>query len=121
MSVGFPDCYWTLHSLDASVPFPTDDANCCYLDCLTSGASAGDVNLQKNGVPTTVCRPPLRLSQQKDGEKEEGSLRSWNYIPFPHGESFCFIVKFLLDYREDNLVIFVIKSLFPHQGLILPY
>ena len=35
--------------------------------------------------------------------------------------SLHFILEFLLDYRKDNLVIMVIKSLFPYQGLILPY
>ena len=36
-------------------------------------------------------------------------------MPFPRGESLCFILEFLLDYREDNLVILMIKSLFPYQ------
>ena len=29
--------------------------------------------------------------------------------------------KFLLDFRKDNLVILVIRSLFPYQGLVIPY
>ena len=36
-------------------------------------------------------------------------------------ESFFVLYSFLLDYKEDNLVIFVIKSLFLYQGLVLPY
>ena len=34
--------------------------------------------------------------------------------------SLHFILEFLLDYRKDNLVILVIRSFFPYQGLILP-
>ena len=37
------------------------------------------------------------------------------------GESFCFILEFLFDFRKDNLMILVIKSLFPYQELDLPY
>ena len=66
--------------------------------------------------------PPLQwLNQQKDREEEEESSRGWNCITFHSGESFSFILEFLLDYREDNLVILEIKSLFPYQGLILSY
>ena len=46
---------------------------------------------------------------------------SWGCIHFPRGESLCFILEFLLDFKKDNLVILVIKSLFPYQRLILPY
>ena len=35
--------------------------------------------------------------------------------------SLCFILEFFLDFRKDNLVILVIRSLFPYQGLVLPY
>ena len=35
--------------------------------------------------------------------------------------NFCFILEFLLNFRKDNLVIFVIRSFFPYQGLVLPY
>ena len=37
------------------------------------------------------------------------------------GGSFYFILEFLLDFRKDNLVIFVIRFLFPYQGLVLPF
>ena len=40
---------------------PIDDANCCYLDRLTSGASTAQCKLAKeNGGPVMVCCPPLR-------------------------------------------------------------
>ena len=52
------------------------------------------------------------------GKKEVHVVR---IATFPHGESLCFILEFLLDYREDNLVILRIRSLFPYQGLILTY
>ena len=32
----------------------------------------------------------------------------------------CFILEFLLDFRKDNLVILVIRYLFPYQGLVIP-
>ena len=35
--------------------------------------------------------------------------------------SLCFILEFLLDFRKDNVVILVIRSFFPYQGLVLPY
>ena len=40
---------------------------------------------------------------------------------FPLGGSLCFILEFLLDFRKDNLVILVIRSLFAYQGLVIPY
>ena len=82
---------------------PTDDANCCYLDRPTSRAS------------TTQCKP------EKNKGSNDRSSHSWNCIFFPREESFYFILKFLLDYRKDNLVILVINSLFPYQRLILSY
>ena len=35
--------------------------------------------------------------------------------------SLHFILEFLLDYKRDNFVILVIRSLFPYQGLIPLY
>ena len=58
-------------------------------------------------------------SVKKCGEGEE-NRHSWNCLPLPHGESFPFIFEFLFDLRKDNLMILVIKSLFPYQRLILP-
>ena len=40
---------------------------------------------------------------------------------FPSKGSLCFIFDLLLDFRKYNLVIFVIRSLFPYQGLVLIY
>ena len=37
----------------------TNDANCCYLDRLTSEASVARYKPIKKGGPATVCRPPL--------------------------------------------------------------
>ena len=66
-----------------------------------------------------MCRPPLRcLSQQKNGEEEEGStIVRVAYLSLVG--SFCFILGFLLDSWKDNLVILAIESLFPYQGPIL--
>ena len=67
-----------------------------------------------------VCRPPLRcLSQQNDGEEEEGSSTvKITYLSLG-GDFFFFILEFVLDFRNDNLMILVIRSLFPYQRPIL--
>ena len=66
-----------------------------------------------------MCLPPLRcLSQQKDGEEEEGSLTvRIAYISLVG--SLSFILKFSFDLRKDNLVILMTKSLFPYLRPIL--
>ena len=93
---------------------PTDSANCCYLDRLTSWASSTRRKpTKKGGFIDSVPAASLMIKSAKDREEKEGSSCSWNCIPFPRGESFYFTLEFLLDYREDNLVILVIKSLFP--------
>ena len=58
-------------------------------------------------------------------------MHSWNYLPSPRGGgggggggrgvSSRFIHEPLLAFTKENLVILVIKSLIPYQGLILPY
>ena len=58
-----------------------------------------------------------RMKNRKNGVRAIGIA----YLSLVRKESLCFILKFLLDYKEDNLVILVIKSLFLYQGLILPY
>ena len=40
--------------------FPTDDTNCCYLNHLTSRASATKCKPAKNGDPVAMDRPPLQ-------------------------------------------------------------
>ena len=68
-----------------------------------------------------VCRLSLRcLSQQKDGEEEEGSS-TYRVAYLSHVGSLPFILEFLLDYRKDNLVILMIRYFFRYQGLVLPY
>ena len=42
-------------------------------------------------------------------------------FPSGGGGSLCFIFEFLLDFRKYNLMILVIRSIFPYQGLVLPY
>ena len=55
------------------------------------------------------------MKKRKKGVREVGvaylSLR----------RSIHFIFEFLLDFKKDNLVILVIRSLFPYQVLVLPY
>ena len=60
-------------------------------------------------------------SAKRMEEKRKGISAVELCIPFPRGESFCFILEFFLDYKEVILVILVIKSLFPYEVLILLY
>ena len=68
-----------------------------------------------------LATSPMIRSAKRMEKKRKGISAVEVCIPFPRGESLCFILEFLLDYREDNLRIFAIKSLFPYQGLILLY
>ena len=43
------------------------------------------------------------------------------YLGEGEGGSLYFILEFLLDFRKDNLVILVIRYLFPYKGLVFPY
>ena len=66
-----------------------------------------------------MCRPPLQyLSQQTNGEEEEGStIVRVAYLSLMG--SFCFILGFLIHCWKDNLVILAIEYLFPYQIPIL--
>ena len=46
-------------------------------------------------------------------------LHRRNCIPFPRGKSSSFILEFVFDFRKDNLVHLVMRSLFPYQRPIL--
>ena len=85
---------------------PKNDANFCYLDHLTFGASAPRCKLAKRGSDDSVpaASPMIR------------SAKGWRR----GRRKFCFLLEFLLNYEEVNLVILRIRSLFPYQGLILP-
>ena len=61
------------------------------------------------------------IKSVKGWRRERRELAQIELHTFPSRESFCFILEFLLDFRKDNLVILVIRSLFPYQGLVLPY
>ena len=61
------------------------------------------------------------IKSAKGWRRERKELVQLGLHTFPLGGSFCFILEFLLDFRKDNLVILVIKSLFPYQGLVFPY
>ena len=66
-----------------------------------------------------AASPMLLVSKMVKKKKKE--VRQLGLHTFPSRRSFCFILEFVLDFRKDNLVIFVIRSLFPYQGLVLPY
>ena len=79
-----------------------------------------NVNLQKghsDGRGPTAS-PMVKLAK---GWRRARREFTQSELPFHRGESVCFILEFLLDYRKDNLVILVIRYLFPYQGPILPY
>ena len=61
------------------------------------------------------------IKPTKGWKREIRELEQLELHTFPSGESLYFIFEFLLDFKKDNLVIFVIRSLFPYQGLVLPY
>ena len=46
-------------------------------------------------------------------------LRQLGLYTFPSLESSCFTLEFVFDFRKDNLVILVMRSLFPYQRPIL--
>ena len=80
------------------------------------------MNLQKergfgNGV--SVASPMIKSAiRMEKMEKKAFVVRITDL--FLMG-SFCFIFEFPLDSWKDNLVISMIKSLFPYQGLIISY
>ena len=91
-----------LHVVDETFcSIPTNDANYRNLDLLTSGTSVVRCKSTKRGFDDGV--PTVEVAYLS----LVGSLH--------------FILEFLLDYGKDNLVILVIRSFFPYQGLILPY
>ena len=61
------------------------------------------------------------IKSTKGWRRERKELAQLELHTFPLGGSLYFIFKFVLDFRKDNLVILVIRSLFPYQGLVLPY
>ena len=52
-------------------------------------------------------------------ERKKKEVRQLGLHPFPSLGSSCFILEFVFDFRKDNLVILVMRYLFPYQRTIL--
>ena len=65
------------------------------------------------------------IKSVKGWRKEKRELAQLELHTFPSrgggGGCLGFILEFLFDFRKDNLVILMIRSLFPYQRLVLPY
>ena len=66
-----------------------------------------------------VVSPMIKLAKGVEKRKKKISAVGVAYLSLMG--SLHFILKFILDYRKDNLVILVIRYFFHYQGLILPY
>ena len=74
----------------------------------------------KKGFDDGVSIASPMIKSTKMVEKKKGvSAIGVAYISL--GGSLCFIFKILLDFKKDNLMILVIRYLFPYKGLVLPY
>ena len=104
-----------MHVVDETFcSIPIDNTNCRYLVRLFSEASTTQCK------PSKECRMPLRcLSRQKGIEKKGKEVPQLALRTFPLLGSSCFILEFVFDFRKDNLVILVMRSLFPYQRSIL--
>ena len=51
--------------------------------------------------------------------EKKNEVRQLGFHTFPSLGSSCFILKFVFDFRKDNLVMLVMRSLFPYQIPIL--
>ena len=66
------------------------------------------------------------VSSEKENVKESQSRSVTPSLDTPSGagleasQSLCFILEFLLDFWKDNLMILMMKFLFPYQRSILP-
>ena len=66
------------------------------------------------------------IKSTKGRRREIRELAQLELHTFPSGGgggggSLCFVLEFLLEFRKDNLIILVIRSLFPYQELVLTY
>ena len=88
----------------------------CYLDCLTSGASAARCEPEKIRSDGGVLAASPMIKSAKKGEKREkyeDSSVGVAYLSLVG--SLPFILGFFLDYRKDNLIILVMRYFFPYQ------
>ena len=67
--------------------FPTNGANCFYLDRLNLWASTAQYEPAKWRSNDGGLTTSLMIKSTKDGEEEEKSTCNWNYLPSPYGGS----------------------------------
>ena len=81
------------------------------------------MNLQKGrfGDSGPAASPMIKLAIWRGRRRRlrQLKLHRRNCIPFPRGKSSSFILEFVFDFRKDNLVHLVMRSLFPYQRRIL--
>ena len=77
--------------------------------------------MQKKGSSSGASVASPMIKSTKGWIRERRKLAQLELHTFPLGGSLCFIFEFLLDFRKDNLVILMIRSLFSYQGLVIPY
>ena len=81
------------------------------------------MNLKKgrfgDGGPAASPMIKLAIWRGRRRRLRQLKLHRRNCIPFPRGKSSSFILEFVFDFRKDNLVHLVMRSLFPYQRPIL--
>ena len=94
---------------------PTDDANCCYLNCLTFRASAAQCKPTKKGVQRWCvgCLSNNKVRKRMEKRKKGASAVGVAYLSLV--ESLPFLLEIFLDYKKDNLIILVMRYFFPYQ------
>ena len=86
------------------------------------GISDSMINMQnKRGFGGGVSAASPLIKSKKWVKKRKKGVSVVGVAYFPSGGSLCFIFEFLFYFRKYNHVILVIRSLFPYQGLVLPY
>ena len=76
---------------------------------------------QKRGSGGSMSAASPMIKSTKGVEKRRKGVSVVGVAYLSLKGSLCFIFELLLNFRKDNLVILVIRSLFPYQGLVLPY
>ena len=76
---------------------------------------------KKKGSGGSMTAASLMIKSAKMGEKREKKEDNTFRVAYISlVGSLTFILGFFLDYRKDNLIILVMRSFFPYQGLIPP-
>ena len=90
-------------------------ALCQYLVRLSSEASTAQCKPAKRGSGGGMPAASPMLKSAKRIEKKEKEVPQLGLCTFPSLGSSCFILEFVFDFRKDNLVILMMRFLFPYQ------